>query len=296
MRIENVKDATPEQIRELQLKQLEILKAFKALMDRHGLTFYLLGGTMIGAVRNHGFVPWDDDVDVIMPRKDYELLYSNRETWLKGTDYNLVRTDSVQNQHITGMSFKDTRTTFINQHSVHEQIQHSIGIDVNPLDFRPVGKFKRYEQMVLGAIFSLFNANRLPDHQGTLLRLLASVPLRILPEKIKVTIWMWAEKRMVSLGNLDSGEVVELGVGFSALKRLVRASWFDHPVLVDFEDTKMPVPNGYDEYLTAVVGNYMAYPPEATRVAKHRTYLIDTEKAYSNQQRMNIEQKVRHDG
>ncbi len=58
----------------------------------------------------------------------------------------------------------------------------------------------------------------------------------------------------------------------------------------------MPVPNGYDEYLTAVVGNYMAYLPEATRVAKHRTYLIDTEKAYSNKQRVNIEQKVRQDG
>ena len=69
---------TPEKLRELQLKQLDMLVYFKDFCVKNNLTFYLIGGCLIGALRNGGFVPWDDDVDVLMPRADYEKLV-NRE-------------------------------------------------------------------------------------------------------------------------------------------------------------------------------------------------------------------------
>jgi len=281
MRLQNVKNATPEEIRELQKVELGILNQLAEILKQKNLKFFLLGGTMIGAVRNKGFVPWDDDVDVIIPRKDYEILYSHADEWFKDTNLLLVRSDENSNQHITGMNLKDKRTTFINQHSIFEDLQHSIGIDINPLDFRPVGKVKQLKQVFYAAVFSLYNANRLPDHQGALLRMASAVPLKMFSEKTKTRIWQYSEKKMIELNDPASGEIVELGVGLKALKRHLAADLFSEQKWVPFEDTYMPIPIGFDKYLSDVHGDYMSLPPEEHRIAKHQTYLVDTEQPYT---------------
>lgn len=288
MKFKNVKTASHEEIKALQAVELNILNQLKDVLEKHGLRFFLLGGTMIGAVRNGGFVPWDDDVDVIMFRDDYELFFNNQEDWLKDTNLVLVRSNAEVSQHITGMNLKDKTTTFINKHSVRENLQHSIGIDINPLDFRPVGKFNQFKQILYAAIFSLYNANRLPDHQGKLLRVASAVPLKVFSEKTKSKIWQYFENKMVSLSDPKSGEIVELGVGPKALKRHLAAELFDEQKWVPFEQTLMPIPNGYDEYLSKVHGQYMELPPAEGQVAKHQTYLVDTEVPYSEEIRDEI--------
>ena len=65
---------SPEQLRELQLAQLDMLRFFKQFCEENNLTFYFIGGGLIGALRTGGFIPWDDDVDVLLPRDDYERL------------------------------------------------------------------------------------------------------------------------------------------------------------------------------------------------------------------------------
>nr|SFZ89089.1 Lipopolysaccharide cholinephosphotransferase LicD3 [Loigolactobacillus rennini] len=285
MQIANIKNASPEQLRELQLTELEILKKLKKILNEHNLTFFIIGGTLIGAIRNKGFVPWDDDVDVLMFREDFEKLYQHPE-WLEGTNLVIQRSNAEINQHLTGMNLKDITTTFINKHSVRENIIHSIGIDILPLDYRPVGKFKRYLQIFYASIFSLYNADRLPDHQGVLLRTIAKLPLNLVKSrKKKYKIWKWAQRKMVNLGDKNSGEVVELGVGYKALFRYNSLNWFKSTINKKFEDVTMPVPIGYDNYLRAVVGDYMQFPPKSSRKPKHNTYLVDTETPYSKKMR-----------
>ena len=70
----SIEELTPEEFRELQMKSLEILLYFKDFCKENGLTFFLAGGTAIGALRHKGFIPWDDDIDIFMPRPDYEKL------------------------------------------------------------------------------------------------------------------------------------------------------------------------------------------------------------------------------
>lgn len=286
MRIGNIKKATPEQIRTLQLRELEILEELQKILKKHNLNFYIIGGTLIGAVRNSSFIPWDDDIDIIMKRKDFETFYKHRKEWLQGTQFLLEKSNDKINQHLTGMMFKDKNTTFINQHSVNEDIQHSMSIDINPLDYRPIGKFKRKLQIFYAVIFSLYNADRIPDHQGKLLRYLAYLPLKVVPSRrIKYKIWSWAERKMIALGDPKSEEVVELGVGYKALFRYDNAKWFEKSVPVKFEKLTLPAPIGYDEYLRAVVGDYNSLPPKESRVPKHKTYLIDTEVPYDKRMR-----------
>lgn len=76
----SVKDFTPEELRKWQLKLLEILVYFRDFCNEHNLRFWLAAGTCLGAVRHKGFIPWDDDLDVQMPREDYDKLI---ELWIK---------------------------------------------------------------------------------------------------------------------------------------------------------------------------------------------------------------------
>ena len=80
------------EIRELQLKELELLKVFKSFCDSHGLLFYFCGGCCIGALRHKGFIPWDDDIDVFMPREDYEKLYTLWKEYGDNEKYPILRT------------------------------------------------------------------------------------------------------------------------------------------------------------------------------------------------------------
>ena len=88
-----------ETLKKMQSKMLEMLLYFKDFCDEHGLMFYLIGGGAIGAVREHGFVPWDDEIDCMMPRPDYEKF---RELWEKYGDkerYVFCRSDRDKNYH-----------------------------------------------------------------------------------------------------------------------------------------------------------------------------------------------------
>ncbi|MBR1604027.1 MAG: LicD family protein [Synergistaceae bacterium] len=73
---------TSETVRKIQLAELDIFKAFKAICDRHNLRYFAIGGTCIGAIRHKGFVPWDDDMDVAMPYEDYKKFFEIAKTEL----------------------------------------------------------------------------------------------------------------------------------------------------------------------------------------------------------------------
>ena len=108
-------ELTPELLRELQLKQLDMLVYFRDFCEKNNLTFYLIGGALIGALRNGGFVPWDDDVDVMLPREDYEKLY---KLWHEqGADgrFRLLKTDSDMFTGNIFMTVTDTNYTMSRQ-------------------------------------------------------------------------------------------------------------------------------------------------------------------------------------
>ncbi len=103
----------PEDLRRIQLKSLEMLLYFKEICDKNGLLFYFCGGCCIGALRNKGFIPWDDDIDIFMPRADYERL---AEIWPSQADNSRYRYTRTTREHFTRLLFatiSDENTTFI---------------------------------------------------------------------------------------------------------------------------------------------------------------------------------------
>lgn len=277
----NLKDADLNSIKKLQQKSLEVFLYFKKFCEEYNLLFYFCGGCCIGAIRHKGFIPWDDDIDVFMPRDDYERF---EKLWAKYGDkekYCYCKTDRNINYHHTASTFKDPNTTFINKHSKNEDIIHGLGIDIIPLDGYPNLKIERMNQVFFSVIYSLFNAQRLPDNQGKAIRWLSKIILSLVRSKeLRYRIWSKAEKKMSKYSIEDCDHITELVTGFRYMKLKYPKEIFEKAVYKEFEGYEMPIPVGYDRYLKMAFGDYMVLPPKEMQIPKHDAIYINLNESY----------------
>lgn len=120
---------------ELQQKERDLLKIFIDFCDKNKLTYFLVGGTLLGAIRHKGFIPWDDDIDVAMPREDYDkfiVLASKHFTKDKDVFFQNYRTDKYYPYVFSKL--RDSNTTFIEKIYKHVDMNHGVYIDIFPID------------------------------------------------------------------------------------------------------------------------------------------------------------------
>lgn len=267
--------------KKLQDKMLELLLFFDSFCRENELKYYLCGGGLIGAIRHHGFIPWDDDIDLFMPRRDYERL---AEIWPQKVDCNrylYCRTDRDHIYHDAGASIRDVNTAEINKHSLNEDICHGIALEIMPIDGCPKSKVLRAIQLYNAFIFSLFNAQRLPDNKGGLVRYITGLIYKIFKSpNQRYRIWKHAEKRMTRYEWKDCEEVTELIGSIKGMLLRHPKEDFENVVLKEFEEYQIPVMAGYDRYLHLIWGDYMKLPPEEKRVAKHDVVYLSTTESY----------------
>lgn len=267
--------------KELQKKMLEMLLYFDEFCKKNELMYYLCGGGLIGAIRHKGFIPWDDDIDVFMPRPYYEKL---AQIWNEKADtskYVYCRTDMNHVYHDAGASVRDVNTTEINRHSVNEDICHGIALEIMPIDGCPKSRLKRADQLFNAFVFCLFNAQRLPDNKGKFVRAASMLLLDLFQSKrIRYNIWKRAETRMAHFSWEKCAEVTELIGSIHGMLLRHPKKDFDNVVYKEFEGHQIPVMAGYDRYLKLIWGDYMQLPPVEKRVAKHDVVLIDLENSY----------------
>ena len=243
-------------VRQLQLKLLEIFLYFKKICEENNLTYWCGGGTMLGAVRHKGFIPWDDDLDVFLPRKDYERLYEIWDQVADTSHYVLVRTDEKVNYHHAAMNLVDVRTTYVNRHSVNEDIYHGIYIDVIPFEGCPNSKVERALQIYHSIMFSVFNVQRLPDNQGSLLRLPTKILLSLVrSSQSRYKIWKKHQDKMTQYDFFTAKYVKETVSSFKGLFRLYDRDIFNTVDAV-FEGYMVKIPAGYDYYMKCIYGGY----------------------------------------
>lgn len=247
-------------IRQLQMKLLEIFTYFKQICEENNLTYWCGGGTMLGAIRHKGFIPWDDDLDVFLPRDDYEKLYN---LWYEVADtkrYVLVRTDEEHNYHHTAMNLVDIQTTYINKHAENEDIFHGVYIDIIPFEGCPNSKFGRGLQIYHSIMYSVFNAQRLPDNQGNLLKLPVKILLGLIRNpQIRYKIWKKHEAKMAQYSFFTAKYVKETISSFKGLFRVYERKIFD-TTNATFEGVTVKIPAGYDYYMKMIYGDYMSIP------------------------------------
>lgn len=271
---------TPETLRKLQLKELDTLVYFKEFCDKNNLLFYLCGGCCIGSLRTGSFIPWDDDIDILMPRDDYEKLYKLWDND-KHERFKLLRTDE---KIFTGNIFTtivDTETTCVKANQAHLDIPFGIMMDIFPIDGCPKGKFKRTMQKLNAMIYSLFLAQIVPENHGGIMALGSKFLLSIVKSpKAREKKWRNAERRMSKYKISDCEYITELCEGVHSMQPEYPKEWFASAVYREFEGLQMPIPVGYDPYLKKAFGDYMKLPPEDKQKPHHDMILVDTERSY----------------
>lgn len=254
---------------------LELLKEFIKVCEKLNLTYYLIAGTLLGAVRHKGFIPWDDDIDVGMPRKDYEIFLSKAQDMLpKNYFLQTFKTDPEWPANFA--KIRNNNTTFIETSVKNRKINHGIYIDIFPLDFYPktqkeINKFNRknkYYRMAISKSFYIEKDKR--SWKMFIVRLLTLfMPIKTALKK--------REKLITS--NKDDNYLVNYS-GAWGEREITPSIWYGEGVDLEFEGLKIKVPSDYKAWLTQVYGDYMQLPPIEKRVTHHFTEVIDLDKSY----------------
>ena len=275
------KSLSPEELRALQLKSLDLALYFKKFCDENNLLFYFCGGGCIGAIRHGGFIPWDDDLDFFMPREDYEKLH---KIWDKKADtknYSCLHPSKDLNTGNIFTTIVDNNTTFIKPYQIDLDIPLGVALDVFPLDGYPSSKFARKKQIFWALIYSLYLAQIVPQNHGKIVSLLGKMMLRVVPsKKLRYRIWKFAEKQMSKYKIEDCDSITELCAGPGYMKNRYPKEAFTSAVLHTFEGQEMPLPKGYDAYLRIAFGDYMKLPPKEKQAAHHDVAFWDLNNSY----------------
>lgn len=271
-----------ETFKKLQAKMLDMLLYFKDFCEKHDLMFYLCGGGAIGAIREHGFVPWDDDIDCFMPRADYERFAELWDAYGDKDRYVYCRTNDKVNFHHSCTSLRDPSTTFICSYNQNLDICHGVAFEIAPIDGCPKSRIKRYVQLFHAFTYALFNTQRLPNNKGKLFRAAAKVIYALVPsQKLRYKLWKNAEKQMSKYSWDECDKVTELIGSIKGMLLEHPKEWFASQVWVDFEGHKVPVMAGYHEYLSLIFGNYLERPPVDQQKPKHELEFVDMDHPYT---------------
>ena len=268
---------SPEETRAMQLKGLEMTLFFADFCKKHDLLWYLCGGCCIGTIRHGGFIPWDDDVDVFMPRSDYEKL---KEVWTDTDDYSIQYTTRDYLTENPFLTICDNHTTFIKTYQKDLDINHGIMIDVLPLDGCPTGMKRKFQKM-WAMLYSLFLVGKAPTNHGKAVWLAGKIGLALIrPRGWRYRFWRMCERKMTKYPISECDFITELCSGPGYMQNEYPKSCFDHAVFREFEGHMMPLPADYDTYLKMAFGNYMELPPVEKREAHHDYEMLDLEHSY----------------
>lgn len=275
-------------LRKLQLKELEILKAFIDICNRKKLKYYIVGGTLIGAIRHKGFIPWDDDMDIAMPREDYEqLLCEYANEFPKNIRINHYKYNP--DVYFYPMKLVDTNVTVLEQRLEKSNEYTNLSIDIFPIDAFPDGKIKQkiykmkfyYYKMLIGFcnVDILRNNVKRKTYEKVLIKFAKIFKLnKILKlNKIREKFDKFLKKYEFENCNMI-GDIT----GAYGFREFVPKEYFAEGKNVVLENIKVKAPSMAEEYLTQIYGDYMKLPPEEKRVAGHIKIVEDVKGEIKN--------------
>ncbi|MCH5180668.1 MAG: LicD family protein [Erysipelotrichales bacterium] len=274
---------------ELQQKELDLLKEFTEFCKLHNLTYFLIGGTLLGAIRHSGFIPWDDDIDVGMPRPDYDMFCELAEKHFIGdTFFQSYRSD--KHYPYVFSKLRNSNTTFIEKIYKHVPMNHGVYIDIFPIDGISKNaneKKKKMDRRVMIKAIPFFiswpvNLMRKPRLKFFLTDILIDI---LLCPFLLFNINNWSkrlyEKSMKKIKISESTYVANMQCGDYRNKKNIYPTYLlDEYVDWQFEDLICKVPKNYDEFLTLSYGDYMKLPPLSEQVGHHYNSGYDMHKSY----------------
>lgn len=245
--------------------QLAILDEVDKFCRDNGITYFLTFGTLIGAVRHKGFIPWDDDIDIAMPRPDYERFVNNFNRQSNASYYKVIDWLSSPNYGLPFAKVHDSRTVM--HEYLYKQDDFGVYIDVFPID--GIERDKRQIPRV-SRLVKLLNTKKAVLGRGRALWkdcVIGCGKFLLLPISKKFLIRRI--EQIATSVDYDSAKEVACAVSFYSEKDIVRKVAVDKTIDCTFEGKTYKIPEGYDEYLSNIYGDYMKLPPVEKRVTHY---------------------------
>jgi len=250
------------EVEELKQIQLNILKFVDEFCKDNNLRYFLAYGTLLGAVRHKGYIPWDDDIDILMFREDYEKFI----TTFMDANYKVFATELNPKYPYPFAKVGDTRTYF--EEEIKDVIDTGVNIDIFPLDYLPEDKVKNITKR-RNFLQKIWIAKRLPRLKrrgfvkNTVLavsQLLLSVfSIRFIVKQLEKNAKKYNLRKSSICGNIAYGYDPDI----------YPSADFEESVCLTFENTAFPCPQNYDNVLKIMFGDYMKLPPKEKQVSHH---------------------------
>jgi len=266
-----------EKSSDLKIIELDILKYFKNICISNNLKYFLAYGTLLGAVRHSGFIPWDDDIDVMMPRNDYyrlcKILSKNNA---KADYYELLSMHNNDIYFAPIAKLIDTRTILIQDYGQIEKPILGVYIDIFILDGFPDNKKESINiidranknRFYWGLSVRKFSAKS-KNLIIAIIKSLYSIPFRIIGYRYFLRkIDNIAKTYDYEISNYVG--VICFGEGY---KEIIEKKYIEPGIEILFEGEKYSAPSNIDKYLKNIYGDYLKIPPENERIPKHRNYI-----------------------
>lgn len=271
---------------ELQEVELELLRQFLAVCGQEGLTYYMVCGSALGAVKYGGFIPWDDDIDVALPRPDYERFCraapSLLPDWCFLQNY---RTEPLY--YRLGSKLRDSRTTYMEAMADRLNIHHGVFIDIFPLDVQWNTRSEEREFRRRLADFEA--ARRVRLHY----RRLSPANLPMVRTNLYRALFLLSGRRGDTAAEAEAFDSY-----ISSFSPEGSSVWCNHAnstspteyapreqygsgVPFPFEGLTVRVPSQYDAYLTQKYGDWRSDPPPEERVGHHACAVCDLRRPYT---------------
>lgn len=253
---------------------LDMLKDFDRVCSAHGISYMLFSGTALGAVRHRGFIPWDDDLDVILLRKDYERFFSEAAGDLDRDRYYVQREFGPHWPMQFSKLRRNGTTCMEKYHPKDPEMHQGVYLDLFPCDNLAEGRLRRGLQYLAARVVVAKALDRRGYETDSLLKKSFMLICRLLPREP-------FRRYVVRSKDGDSAMVHSFfGCGSKYEKNVFPRSWFTELKRIPFEDGCFPVSAHVEALLTKLYGDYLRIPsPEERRVKEHAA-LLDLEHSY----------------
>lgn len=254
-----------EDLKKLHATEVEILQEAVRICEDHKLTYFLIGGTLLGAVRHKGFIPWDDDLDIAMPRDDYERFVSICKEELS-KQYILHNHITDSRYWLAFAKIRKNGTVFDEQELFHIKTHKGIFIDIFPLDNanKQNSIFQDIQAFISKRISAILLRKRGIGVREPSLKMKIAL---LLLKPIRMHTLSAVQQKIMKLNKDDnSGYFVNLSSSYNYIKQTIPKEKYFPPVKIEFEGKMYNAPSDYDYILKRIYGDYMQLPPPEKRI------------------------------